>query len=66
MASHVVQEPGSLHVESVSPDRVHVQLRQTGATAAPSAAGGPLILRVPPRFCSIDVTSGGAESMQKC
>lgn len=53
------EEPDSLRVEGVSPDRVHMQLRQTGATAAPSAAGGPLMLRVPPRFCSIDVTSGG-------
>jgi hypothetical protein len=52
-----VQDGSSLHVESIDSNRVAVRPKQPGA-----GPDGPIVLRVPPRFCSLDITSGGTSS----
>ena len=54
-----LQEGSSLHVESIGTDRVAVRQRQPGAVSA--GRTGHIVLRVPPGFCSLDITSGGTQ-----
>lgn len=52
-----MQDGGSLQVESIGTNRVAVRPKQPGA-----GPNGPIVLRVPPRFCSLDITSGGTSN----